>query len=136
MVEAQGGDASVLDRPDVRQGRPATDVRASPDVLGGADVRHVAGLDALAIGHAAVALGAGRRRKEEAVDPLAGVVFHKKPGDDVRPGDLLAELFTRKTEGMEDVVRAVRGAYAFAEAPPARTSVLLDRFAGGRWANR
>ena len=131
LVEAQGGDVSALDKPDVRQGAPAADVRAPSDVRS-----YVAGLDALAIGHAAVALGAGRRRKEDAVDPLAGLVLHKKPGADVRPGDLLAELYTRKTEGVDGIAEAVRRAYTFAEAPPAATSVLLDRLAGGRWANR
>lgn len=131
MVEAQGGEVSVLDAPDVRQGEPAADVRAPADVRG-----YVAGLDALAIGHAAVALGAGRRTKEEAVDPLAGLVLHKKPGDAARPGDVLARLYTRRAQELESIVHAVRQAYTYAETPLPPEALLLGRYAGERWANR
>ena len=130
MVEAQHGDPSALHELDVRQGPPKADVRAPQDVQG-----YVSDLDALAIGHATVALGAGRRTKDDAVDPLAGLVLHKKPGDAVRPGDQLAALYTQK-EAFEQAIQAVQQAFSYAETPPLQPPVCLDRYAGERWANR
>src|SRR5690606_36316249 len=82
LVEAQGGDASVLDDPDRRDGITPVEVRAGADAHG-----YVAALDALALGRLAVRLGAGRLRKEDPVDPLAGLILQRKPGDAVAPGD-------------------------------------------------
>ena len=130
MVRAQHGDPSTLKDPDVRQGLPAADVRAPADADG-----YVKDLDALALGHVAVALGAGRRTKDDAVDPLAGLVLHKKPGDAVRPGELLAELHTRK-ELSEQTIQTVQQAFTYAEVRPPRVPVCLARYASKQWANR
>mgnify|MGYP002649179745 CR=1 FL=1 len=46
-------------------------------------------LDALAVGVAAWRLGAGRARKEDPVQAVAGVTMHAKPGDEVRAGQPL-----------------------------------------------
>src|SRR5690606_36915730 len=67
LVRAQGGDPSVLDEPDRREGSaPVAEVRAGADARG-----YVAALDTHALGRLAVRLGAGRLRKEDAVDPTA-----------------------------------------------------------------
>ena len=51
-------------------------------------------LDALAVGVAAWRLGAGRARKEDPVQAVAGVTMHAKPGDEVRAGQPLLTLST------------------------------------------
>jgi pyrimidine-nucleoside phosphorylase/thymidine phosphorylase len=53
---------------------------------------YVTALDALLVGRAAVALGAGRDKKGDAVDFGAGIMLLKKPGDPVSAGDTLMEL--------------------------------------------
>jgi pyrimidine-nucleoside phosphorylase len=126
LVEAQGGDLAVLDHPDRLHGAPVATVEAPPEAGG-----FVTGLDALALGHAAVALGAGRARKEDAVDPRAGFVLNKKPGDPVEPGEPLAEIFASDASRVH--AEAVRAAFAFGPEPPARPPVLLDRYDGARW---
>ncbi|WP_457653047.1 thymidine phosphorylase [Rhodocaloribacter sp.] len=131
LVEAQGGDASVVRDPARRPGaEPVAEVRAPAEATG-----YVAGLDALALGWTAVAMGAGRRRKEDAVDPTAGITLNKKPGDPVKPGDVLARLHTRKTDRIPAFRDAVARAFTFSEAPPPPASRLLNRYAGGQWAN-
>ncbi|GIV58012.1 MAG: pyrimidine-nucleoside phosphorylase [Rhodothermaceae bacterium] len=131
LVEAQGGDASVVRDPDRRaDAAPVAEVRAGDDARG-----FVADLDALRLGWTAVALGAGRRRKEDPVDPTAGITLAKKPGDPVRPGDVLAYLHTRRHDALPAFEAAVAAAFTFADAPPPPASRLLDRYADGRWAN-
>ena len=52
-------------------------------------------LSALAIGRAAVRLGAGRARKSDRVDPATGVVCLRLLGDPVEEGEPLAEIHAR-----------------------------------------
>ena len=49
-------------------------------------------LDALLVGRAAVALGAGRDKKSDPVDLSAGILLHKKPGEPVAAGEPVMEL--------------------------------------------
>jgi pyrimidine-nucleoside phosphorylase len=96
---------------------------------------YVADLDALAIGHAAVDLGAGRRTKEEAVDPVAGLSDLKKPGDPVAPGDVLARLHTSRSPDLDAVRRAVRDAYTFADTPPEQAPPVQARYSADGWSD-
>ncbi|MEM1041896.1 MAG: thymidine phosphorylase [Bacteroidota bacterium] len=126
LVEAQGGDRSVLDDPDRRAGsEPVATVEAP---AGG----FVAGIDARALGLAAVRLGAGRAQKEDDVDPTAGFVLLKKPGEAVAPGEPIAHLFAADAHRVDEA--AVRDAFAFANAPPEPRPLLLDRYDGTGWA--
>ncbi|MGE0200369.1 MAG: thymidine phosphorylase [Candidatus Melainabacteria bacterium] len=54
----------------------------------------VTALDPLMVAQAAKLLGAGRQVKTDPIDLSVGVLLHKKVGDAVQPGDLLAELHT------------------------------------------
>ncbi len=131
LVEAQGGEVSALHHPDQRPGQPAPVEVKAPDTAQG----YIAGIDALAIGYAAVDLGAGRRTKEDAVDPTAGLVLLKKPGEAVQPGDVLAQLFSRKgSQAVADITMQVQGAFSYAASPPVATSLVLDRYTAGGWA--
>lgn len=128
MVEAQGGDASVVRAPETRpRAEPAAEVRASGDARG-----YVAELDALRLGQTAVRLGAGRRTKEDPVDPTAGLVLNKKPGDPVTPNDLLAKLYTKKDQH-QAYAAAVREAYTFEDARPAPKLPLMGRYTTAGW---
>ncbi len=82
MIAAQGGDPDA-DLPAAREKH----VVAAP--ASGTLTR----LDALAVGTAAWRLGAGRARKEDPVAFGAGVVMLAKPGDEVRAGEPLLELY-------------------------------------------
>jgi pyrimidine-nucleoside phosphorylase len=111
MVKAQGGDASVIEDPEkVPRTAFTVTVESSSDGW-------VAGLDALAIGEISVGLGAGRVRKEEAVDPLAGIVLHKKIGDSVRKGETLAVILTNKGAVVEESATRLIAAYQFSPKP-------------------
>jgi len=131
LVDAQGGDSSLVDAPDARADAvPVATIRA-PDGAEG----FVADLDALAIGEAAMALGAGRERKEEDVDPVAGLSDLKKPGDPIEQGDILARLHTSAAPDLEPIRDAVHDAYSFADAPPDARRAVLARCSGDGWTD-
>ena len=129
FVDAQGGDSSVLDAPEGRaESAPVAEVRA-PDAADG----YVTDLNALAIGEAAVDLGAGRRTKEDTVDPVAGLSALKKPGDPVSPGDVLARLHASRSPDLSSVREAVRDAYTFGDTRPDPRPAVLARYTADGW---
>jgi pyrimidine-nucleoside phosphorylase len=85
MVRAQGGEPRVVDEPDAvlasTQSRSA--VRAT-------SAGFIQAIDALEVGLAGVALGAGRTRSDQAVEPAVGFVFERVVGDRVEAGDVIA----------------------------------------------
>ncbi|HEV8557029.1 MAG TPA: thymidine phosphorylase, partial [Actinophytocola sp.] len=73
---------------------------------------------------AAWRLGAGRARKEDPVQPAAGILLHAKPGDQVEAGAPLLELHTNTPEAVPGALGALEGAYQIADEAPLRVLVL------------
>lgn len=95
MIEAQGGDPRVVDDPSLLPRAPQRiDVRARAD---GFVIRMHTSL----IGNAAKALGAGRERKEDQIDPAVGIIMKKRIGEAVRRGDILCELHVSEHSDVE-----------------------------------
>ena len=92
FVVAQGGDGSVVDEPDTILPQVATtvDVKAKESGV-------VSEIVADKVGTVAMILGAGRETKDSAIDLSAGIVLHKKVGDEVEAGEALATLYTNKS---------------------------------------
>ena len=131
LVEAQGGDPSVVEDPEIRpNSAPVAEVTAPPRAHG-----YVADLDALSVGQATVELGAGRQTKAAPVDPVAGLTRLKKPGDPVEPGAVLARLHASGSPDLDAVRAAVRDAYAFADAPPSTAPALKARYDTQGWTS-
>ena len=120
MIAAQGGDPRVVGDPSLLALAPEHAVLAEGD-------GHVAGIDALAIGLAAVAMGAGRTRADQPVDPGVGVVLVAKLGAAVRRGDVLARLHVRGAASASPMVERVRSAFTLADTPPAPTPLVRGR---------
>jgi thymidine phosphorylase len=66
---------------------------------------------ALPFGIGAWRLGAGRARKQDPVQPAAGIDLHAKPGDTVRAGQPLFTLSTDEPARFERALAAVDGAW-------------------------
>ncbi|MEM6337168.1 MAG: thymidine phosphorylase, partial [Bacteroidota bacterium] len=130
LVDAQGGDSSVVQDPSrYPDFEPAGELRA-PEHASGV----VTGIDAFAIGLLSTDMGSGRVRAEDDVDPRAGLVLAKKPGDAVQPGDLLATLYTERTGRIEEFT--TRGVEAFTFGAEATAEpLLMDRYFQGHWQN-
>jgi pyrimidine-nucleoside phosphorylase len=115
-LEAQGGTADDDALP------TAPVVRELPSPGAG----YVASLSAVAIGNAAVHLGAGRRTKEDTVDHAVGIVCRAKRGDQVEAGAPLAEVHARTDAAAEAALAEVLAAYELAAAAPEARPVLLE----------
>jgi pyrimidine-nucleoside phosphorylase len=87
MFAAQGGDVRVLDDYSLFA-QPAAQYELLAEQDG-----YILENDAEKIGSASVLLGAGRQKKEDAIDFAAGIVLHKKRGDFVHKGESLATFY-------------------------------------------
>ena len=85
---------------------------------------YVTGLAALGVGRAALALGAGRRKKTDRIDPAAGVELLAKPGDRVAEGDPVARLHGEREA--EQAEKLVFRALEIGDEPPAPAPAILD----------
>jgi pyrimidine-nucleoside phosphorylase len=129
MVRAQGGDVAVVDDPNGRTSETITaDVHAPADATG-----YVSRIDALDVGRAMISLGAGRRTKEDAVDPLAGCLLIKRQGDVVAPGDVLARVTASTEERMDEAMASLAAAWTYGAHPSRPDARIVDRFADGVW---
>ncbi len=115
-IEAQGGtaDETAIERAPV--------VREVTAPRTGTVVR----LSALEVATAALHLGAGRRMKDDPVDHAVGVVCHRKRGDAVAAGDVLAEVHARDDDGAARASSDVLAAYELGDEPVGSRAVLLE----------
>ncbi|WP_210607837.1 pyrimidine-nucleoside phosphorylase [Priestia flexa] len=104
FLEAQGGDASVVDDPS-----QLPDASYKISVPAKAD-GYVAEIVAEQIGVAAMKLGAGRATKESVIDLAVGVVLHKKVGDAVKKGDALVTIHSN-SENVDEVMNVIYDSY-------------------------
>ena len=116
MIKAQDGDPDA----DLPAARETDVITAERDGI-------LQSLDALAVGEAAWRLGAGRARKEHAVQPSAGVQLHAKPGNHVRAGQPLITLHTDTPASFARARAALAGAYTIGDAAPEQRPLILDR---------
>ena len=86
-------------------------------------------LDAMAVGVAAWRLGAGRARKEDDVQAVAGVEWHARPGDPVTAGQPLFTLHTATPERFDRGIEALGGAVEISDTELEASPLVIDRIA-------
>lgn len=112
MITAQGGDGRVCDDTDYL---PHAAYKISVSALSSG---YVARMDTAAIGRCAQALGAGRQKKTDVIDPAVGLVMDVRLGDAVAAGDSLATLYLNRRELASDAVGEMQRAIAITEEKP------------------
>ncbi|WP_238882771.1 pyrimidine-nucleoside phosphorylase [Clostridium sp. YIM B02551] len=88
FVEAQGGDSLLIDNPE-----KLLDAKYIIPVVSKKE-GYINKIHAEKVGLIAMELGAGRATKEATIDLSVGIVLHKKKGDYVKSGDILAEIYS------------------------------------------
>jgi pyrimidine-nucleoside phosphorylase len=119
IIEAQGGDPKVVD--DYQRMPHVTDRH----VVAASRAGFVTAVDAALVGRASVALGAGRDRVDDAVDPAVGVMVAAKPGDAVRAGAPVLELHYRDRARLEAAIRLTSQAITIGDEPPAPGRLIV-----------
>jgi pyrimidine-nucleoside phosphorylase len=118
-IRAQGGDPSEGALPSAAVTRTVEADRSG----------YVGRLRALAVGIAAMRLGAGRVTKDDDIDHSVGVVCLRKRGDAVEAGDVLAEIHAKDDASAEAAAVEVFAAYELTAEAPSTPGVILDTLA-------
>ncbi len=119
VVAAQGGDPRVVDDPSVLP------VAANTSELTAPRAGWVTRCDALAVGRAAVRLGAGRATKEDNVDPAVGFELHAKEGDQVAEGDPLVTITWNDAGRLEAARELLVTAWEIGDEQPAPAPLII-----------
>ena len=115
-VRAQGGDPAEDALPKAPVVQPVLAARDG----------YVGRLGALAVGLAAMHLGAGRTVKDDVIDHAVGVLCLRKRGDHVSAGDTVAEIHARDTHAAQVAAAEVEAAYELTNEEPRTTGVVLE----------
>ena len=122
IVEHQGGDPHVVDDYSRLPAAPERHLVTAPGT------GYLTRLDAELVGRASVALGAGRDRVEDPVDPAVGIVVIVKPGDPgdyVQAGDPILELHYRDSARLDAALPLAKRSIAVGDARPAPRPLLV-----------
>ena len=115
MIAAQGGDNDA----------PLPKAKHSHQILA-EESGSLSRFDALALGVASWRLGAGRERKEDAVQFGAGIELHVQLGAEVTKGQPLMTLFTDTPEKFERAIESATAGIEIGSSAPAR-KLILDK---------
>ena len=73
---------------------------------------------------AAIDLGAGRKTKDDKIDPKAGINFNYKVGDIINKGIVLAELYSDSKSGMDAAKTRINSAIKISKSKPQKLQLV------------
>ena len=122
MVAAQGGPADFVDRwPDRLPA--ATVIREVPSLGRG----YVNTIDGQLLGLAVVALGGGRQREGDKINPSVGLSDLAGIGEDIGAGDPLCMVHAATEAQADEAIRTIQAAYVLAATAPNEPDLILKR---------
>ncbi|MBO4380816.1 MAG: pyrimidine-nucleoside phosphorylase [Clostridia bacterium] len=121
MVEAQGGDTSViLDTDKFAKAKYQREIKAWKS-------GYIGGIDTEGYGRASLLLGAGRNKKEDSIDYTAGIMLKKKTGDFVNEGDVVAVMYTSDEKRFEDAEKVFKISTLMMDTKPEKRPLIFAR---------
>lgn len=119
-VAAQGGDARVCDDPAkflplVKESFKVESPRSG----------FVTKINTAEIGHAIAAIGGGRVRIDDAIDPAVGFMAESKIGDRVSGGNALGTVFCHDEAAANEACQRIQAAYEISDHSPTEIPHLL-----------
>ena len=119
LIQNQSGDVSYIDNIELfKKAKYILPVLANKS-------GYVKTLNAKNIGEISVALGAGRTKKEDTIDPIVGIVLKKKIGDKVESGEVLAYIHAGNEEKGKEATQKVLNSYLITEEKIEKKSSIL-----------
>lgn len=119
MVAAHGGNAEWIDDPSLfPKAKYSRAVRAEKS-------GYIFRIDTEGYGTAALLLGAGRLKKEDRIDPAAGIRILKKTGDRVEKGEEIAVLYASDESLFAEAEKKLSASLTYSAEPPEKRALIL-----------
>ena len=126
MVRLLGGPGDLIERPDVYLAQAPVVV----DFLASRTGR-VTAFDTRSLGLAVVALGGGRLRSDQAIDPAVGLTDIVELGTEVQVGQALLRIHARSQADADAAAQRIRQAITIDDAPFAAYPLVWQRIGAG-----
>ena len=119
-VKAQGGEPRVCDDPAGFLPLVTESFKVESPRSG-----FVTKVNTAEIGHAIAAIGGGRVRIDDAIDPTVGFIAEIKIGDRISAGDALGFVQSRDNSKAQEAAKRLQTAYEIGDQPPTEIPVLM-----------
>jgi len=110
LVRVQGGDVSYIDHPEKLAQAKLVEALTAPKE------GYLKEVNAQVVGETSVELGAGRARKEDAIDHAVGILVHHKVGDHVAKGETIFTVHANDASKMRQALERLQGALRWSDA--------------------
>ena len=120
VVAAQGGNPQALDKFELLPNATGMREVATPRT------GYVSSINAEDIGTASNMIGAGRDKKEDAIDPAVGIILEVKTGEKVDAGSVLCRLYYTKEDRVEEAAEMVEDAFRISAQKPEERELILE----------
>lgn len=118
MVQAQGGNTEWIDNTELfPKAEISYEIKSRND-------GYIILTDAEKIGTASVILGAGREKKEDAIDMSAGIILNLKTGDRVQKGETIAVFFTNNQSKIPEAENLFSSAVTYSHTPVEKRKLI------------
>jgi len=119
-IEAQGGEPRVCDKPAQFLPLVRESVKVESPRSG-----YITSIDTTEIGHAIAAIGGGRVRIEDTIDPTVGFISELKLGETVKSGEALGVVYCADEAAAREASQRIQAAYHVSDEPLAETQKLV-----------
>jgi len=119
-IAAQGGEPRVCDAPEKFLPLVHESVKVESPRSG-----YITRVDTTEIGHAIAAIGGGRVRIEDTIDPTVGFIAELKLGDQVKSGETIGLVYCREDAAAREAVGRIQAAYHVSDEPLAKAEKLV-----------
>jgi pyrimidine-nucleoside phosphorylase len=121
IVKEQGGDTGVIENP-----ASYTETEFIHEIIADHE-GYIHAMDAYEIGMVSLELGAGRRTKEDSIDPAAGIILKRKTGDEIKKGETIARFYTNNSEVLGNAERKFIDAISISETKPTERKLISHK---------
>jgi pyrimidine-nucleoside phosphorylase len=119
-VEAQGGEPRVCDDPDRFLPLARESVKVESPRSG-----FVTSVNTTEVGHAIAAIGGGRIRVEDSIDPSVGFITEVKIGDHLKAGEAIGAVQCNDVGKGSEAAALIQAAYEVGDEPPVELPRLV-----------
>ncbi len=120
IVRVQNGDeAYIKDWANYKRPKFKKDIVADEDGF-------ISEMTAVDFGYSAIELGCGRKKVDDSIDYLSGIILHKKKGNEVRKGDLICELFAENEQKLSSGEKRLKGAVKISKKKTDSVNLIID----------
>lgn len=120
IVKAQNGNTDLVRHPEKY---PKAKFK---EVIKSEAAGYLSEVNTYELGMAGIDLGAGRKTKDDKIDPKAGIIFNYKIGDVINKGVALAEIYSDSKTGIENAKKRIISAIKISKSKPKKLKLIKE----------